>query len=87
MDEMNLTAAKTAKEKEKEAEEGRILDMVMGAAEVEIRQLVKVLASKPNSELLGPTEFLVRDGVHRIGVRLFEAALEERKKRGIAGRA
>ena len=32
-------------------------------------------------------EFLVRDGVHRIGVRLIEAALEERKKRGIAGRA
>lgn len=80
MDEINLSA-------DKEAEERRILDVVIGAAEVEFRQLVKLLVSKPNRELLGVTEYLVRDGVHRIGVRLLEAALEERKKRGIAGRA
>lgn len=72
---------------EKEAEVERILDMVKGAAEVEIKELARLLASKSNAELLGPTEYLVRDGVHRIGVRLLEAALEERKKRGTAGRA
>ena len=87
MDEMSLTAKKTVKEQEGEEEEGRILDVVLGAAEVEIRQLAKLLASKSNRELLGATEFLVRDGVHRIGVRLIEAALEERKRRRIAGRA
>lgn len=80
MDEINLTA-------EKEAEAERILDVVKGMAEVEIRQLAKLLASKSNRELLGATEFLIRDGVHRIGVRLLEAALEERKKGGTAGTA
>jgi hypothetical protein len=72
---------------QKQEEVGRVLDVVRGMAEVELRQLAEVLVSKPNRELLGATEFLVRDGVHRIGVRLIEAALEERKKRGIAGRA
>ena len=79
MDEINLAA-------EKEAEEERMWDVVKGAADVELRQLVKLLASKSNRELLGATEHLVRDGVHRIGVRLLEAALEERKKRGTPGR-
>lgn len=80
MEEINLTA-------EQQAEAERIVDVVKGVAEVEVRQLAKLLASKPNSQLLGATEFLVRDGVHRIGVRLLEAALEERKKGGTAGPA
>ena len=80
MEEIKLTA-------EKEAEMERILDVVKGAAEVQIRELARLLASKPNAELLGATEYLVRDGVHRIGARLLEAALEERKKGGLAGRA
>ena len=80
MEEINLTA-------EQQAEAERILDVVKGAAEVEVRQLAKLLASKPNGQLLGATEFLVRDGVHRIGLRLLEAALEERKKGGTAGPA
>ena len=72
---------------EQELEVERIVDVVQGAAGVEIRQLARLLASKPNRELLGATEFLVRDGVHRIGARLLEAALEERKKGGTKGRA
>jgi hypothetical protein len=80
MEEINLTA-------EQQAEAERIVDVVIGAAQVEVRQLAKLLASKPNSQLLGATEFFVRDGVHRIGLRLLEAALEERKKGGTAGRA
>jgi hypothetical protein len=80
MDELNLTA-------EQEAEAVRILDVVAGAARVELQQLARLLASKSNGELFGATEFRVRDVVHRLGARVFEAALEERKKRGIAGRA
>ena len=54
---------------------------------MKLQQLAKLLASKSNGKLLEATEFLVRDGTHRIGLRLWEAALEERKKGGLAGRA
>ena len=77
MDELILTA-------EQAAEAERILDVVKGAAEVEIRQIARLLASKSNRELFGATEFRVRDVVHRIGARALEAALEERKKGGTA---
>jgi hypothetical protein len=49
---------------------------------VECRWISRLLASKPNRELFGETEFQVRDAVHRIGARGLDAALEERKKRG-----
>lgn len=80
MEELQLTA-------EQESEAGRILDVVKGAAEVELRQIARLLASKSNRELFGATEFRVREVVHGIGARALEAALEERKKRGIAGPA
>lgn len=80
MDELNLTA-------EQEAEAARIVDVVAGAARVEVQQLARLLASKSNGEFFGATEFQVRNVVHRIGARAIEAALEERKKRGTAGRA
>lgn len=80
MEELHLTA-------EQESEAERILDVVKGAAEVELRQIARLLASKSNRELFGATEFRVREVVHGIGARALEAALEERKKRGIAGRA
>jgi len=83
-----MDAIQTAIENEvavqKAEEVGRLLDVVRGMAEVELRQLAEMLVSKSNRELLGKSEFLVRDGVPRIGVRLIEAALEERKKRGLA---
>ena len=80
MEELHLTA-------EQESEAERILDVVKGAAEVELRQIARLLASKSNRELFGATEFRVREVVHGIGARALEAALEERRKRGIAGRA
>ena len=80
MEELQLTA-------EQESEADRILDVVKGAAEVELRQIARLLASKSNRELFGATEFRVREVVHGIGARVLEAALEERKKRGIAGPA
>ena len=80
MEELQLTA-------EQESEAERILDVVKGAAEVELRQIARLLASKSNRELFGATEFRLRDVVHGIGARALEAALEERKKRGIAGPA
>ena len=71
---------------EQEAEADKIFDQVMARARVELKQAARIMASKKNSELFGETEFVLRDAVHRIGARALDAALQERKKRGIKGR-
>jgi hypothetical protein len=58
----------------------RIYHSLRQAAEADLRQLADLLASKPDSQLLGRTEYEVRDVVHTIGAKAFEAALGERKK-------
>ncbi len=63
----------------------RIYHSLRQAAEADLRQLADLLASKPDRQLLGPTEFEVRDLVHRIGACAFETALEERNKGGTRG--
>jgi hypothetical protein len=72
---------------EQEVAAQRIQDVLMAQSAVECRWISRLLASKPNRELFGETEFQVRDAVHRIGARGLDAALEERKKRGTEGRA
>jgi hypothetical protein len=46
----------------------------------EARRLARLLAQKPDHQLLGNTEFEVRDGVHRLGAQALQAALDARKK-------
>jgi hypothetical protein len=53
----------------------------------EARRLARLLAAKPDRELLGKTEFEVRDAVHRLGATALQAALDGRKKGGTGGRA
>ncbi len=53
----------------------------------EARRLARLLAGKPDRELLGRTEFEVRDAVHRLGATALQTALEERKTGGTKGRA
>jgi hypothetical protein len=48
----------------------------------EARQLARLLAAKEDSQLLGRTEFELRDAVHRLGAQALQTALNERKKRG-----
>jgi hypothetical protein len=79
MDALELTV-------EQEAEAAQIEDILLGAARAELRQVARLLASKANRELFGPTEFLVRGALHRLGARAFDAALSERKKGGTKGR-
>lgn len=67
---------------EQEAEAARIEDIVKAGAAAEIRQMARLLASKCNRELLGETEFQIRDAVHRLGARAVDTALQERKKGG-----
>lgn len=73
---------------EEQAEEAeRIADILRAKAEAEVRYISRLLASKPNRELLGETEFQIRDAVHRLGAHGVDAALAERKKRGTRDRA
>jgi hypothetical protein len=63
----------------------RIYHSLRQAADAELRRLADLLASKPDRQLLGPTEFEVRDLVHKIGAKALETALHERKKGGTTG--
>jgi hypothetical protein len=60
----------------------RIFQSLRQAVESDLRSLAELLASKPDRQLLGPTEFEVRDRVHRIGAKALQTALNERKKGG-----
>ncbi len=65
---------------EQAAEAERLFQLLRPAVEDELRDLARLLASKPDNKLLGTTEFEVRDRVHKIGARAIETALNERKK-------
>jgi hypothetical protein len=80
MTDLQLTA-------EQEQEAQRLADRVMTRAREEVLQITRLLVSKPDAELLGKTEFAVRERVHKIGAHALETALEERKKGGTKGRA
>src|ERR1700694_282866 len=71
---------------EQEAEAQRLADRVMVRTREEVLQIARLLVSKADRELLGKTEFEVRDRVHKIGAHAIETALEERKKGGTKGR-
>ena len=72
---------------EQEAEATRIAEIIKEKVHDEVLRMARILASKPDSELLGKTEFEIRDRVHEIGECAIETALEERKKGGTKGRA
>ena len=65
----------------------RIYHSLRQATDADLRGLAELLASKPDRQLLGRTEFEVRDRVHKIGAKALETALHERKKGGIEGPA
>jgi len=65
----------------------RIYQSLRQAAESDLRTLADLLASKPDHQLLGQTEFEVRERIHKIGAKAFETALDERKKGATKGPA
>jgi hypothetical protein len=77
---MDLTA-------EQKAEAQRLFEALQGPFLDEARRLAELLASKPDAQLLGKTEFEVRDAVHRLGATALQTALQGRKKGGTRGRA
>jgi len=72
---------------EQEAEAQRLAAIVAERAKEEALRMARLLVSKPDHELLGATEFEIRERVHRIGAYAIEAAVNQRKKGGTEGRA
>lgn len=67
---------------EQQAEAQRIYQVLVQASQQDLMAIAQLLASKPDRQLLGQTEFQVRDLCHKIGAKAIETALTERKKRG-----
>jgi hypothetical protein len=72
---------------EQEAEAQRLADIIVQKTKVEALQMARLLVSKPDRELLGATEFEIRDRVHKIGAVAIETAVNQRKKGATQGRA
>jgi hypothetical protein len=72
---------------DQEAEAQRIFAVLKRTSEADLISLARLLASKADRDLLGATEFAVRDRVLRIGAQALETALQERKKGAMTGRA
>lgn len=79
MNELQLTP-------EQEAEAQVLFQRLKGAFEREALQLARLMASKEDRQVLGRTEFEVRDHVHRLGAQVLESVLQERKKKDTRGR-
>jgi hypothetical protein len=72
---------------EQEAEAQRLFELFQQPLLQEARRLARLCASKPTAQLLGKTEFQIRDAVHHLGAQLLQTALDERKKGGTKGPA
>ena len=70
---------------EQQDEAQRIERILMESVRDDIRSIAELMVSKPDRQLLGQTEFEVRDLVHKIGAKAIETALDERKKGGTKG--
>jgi hypothetical protein len=68
---------------EQEAEAQRFFELFQQPMLQEARRLARLIASKSTAQMLGKTEFALRDAVHHLGAQLLQTALDERKKGGI----
>ena len=71
---------------EQEAEAQQLEAKIREAIGKEVSQLARLMVSKSDRELFGQTEFQVRDLVLRIGAKVYEEHLRE-KKTATEGRA
>jgi len=72
---------------EQEAEAQRLADLIGLKAREEALRMARILASKPDAQLLGATEFEIRERVHALGAYAIETAVNQRKKGGTRDRA
>jgi hypothetical protein len=72
---------------QQEADAQRLADRLMARTREEVLQMARLLVAKPDEQLLGATEFQLRDRAHKLAAHALETALKERKKGGTAARA
>jgi hypothetical protein len=60
----------------------QLFDSLLAAAEHDLRAIAESLATKPDDQLFGRTEFELRDLVLRLGAKALQAAAQQRKKGG-----
>jgi hypothetical protein len=79
---MALSQPNVSLNEDQEAESQRIYERLRGAFDEELKTMARFMASQPNHQLFGQTEFELRDRVHALGARVLETAADERQKRG-----
>jgi len=72
---------------EQEAEAQRLADLIGQKAREEALRMARILASKPDAQLLGATEFEIRERAHALAAHALETAVNRRKKGGTKDRA
>jgi hypothetical protein len=60
-------------------------ELFLQLAQRHARRFGELIASRPDSQLLGATEFDLRAILHRLGAAFLETALNERKKGDTSG--
>jgi hypothetical protein len=60
----------------------QLFESLKAASERDLRGIAELLATKPDHQLFGATEFQLRDLVHRLGAKALQTAAEQRKKGG-----
>ncbi len=69
------------------AEAQRNFEIMRRGVEDDLWRIVCLMAGKPDGQLLGRTEFEVRDQVLQMGAKAIETAVNGRKKGGTKGAA
>jgi hypothetical protein len=72
---------------EQEAEAQRIAAIIGKRAQEEALQMARIMTSKPDAQLLGATEFEIRERAHKLAAHALETAVNERKKGATKGQA
>jgi hypothetical protein len=80
-----MTCPDLTPEQEAHAQElARTLSKIL---EADLLQRTRLLASQPDDQVLGQTEFQIRDIVHKIGAKAIQAELDARQKKATEDRA
>ena len=69
---------------EEQARQARELyESLRAASDADLKAIAELLATKPDNQLFGATEFQLRDMVHRLGAKALQTAASQRKKGGM----
>jgi hypothetical protein len=71
---------------EQEVEAQRLTALTSQKVQEEVLQMYRLMLSKADGQLLGETEFEMRDRAHKLAAQVIQTALNERKKGGTKGR-